>query len=287
MKIYHSKSNEQEVKQAIQKVREFTKNEKVLVGMQSLLSAIPYAGGPLSCILSEYRSRRNAERVFDAMIELKKAIDGLSDKDRNILSKDEVVEIIHGTLEEISKTTNEEKLRYLRNSMIKAFTEKEVVYSQKQFFLSILRDLTLGEIELIREIYLCSDPFIQIIPLTTSNISKFSSYEAYIPTKYEIRYEESAISQTLKKVLKQRLNHFSEGVLEGLIDSLDAKGLSRIRPNLEKNTVKIMTEVYYDPRIVSISTAENYMIYDKQPKETPIEASQTQFGKDFIKYIES
>jgi hypothetical protein len=91
--------------------------------------------------------------------ELKDDIEKLPHDKQHILSKDEVVETIHNTLEEITKTSSQDKVRYLRNSLTKAFTADDISYSQKQHYLSTLKELTLGELELMREIYILPDPF--------------------------------------------------------------------------------------------------------------------------------
>jgi len=140
----NSRGHKLETTRAIQKVKQFTNNEDVLAGVRVIISAIPPVGGPIAQILSEYQDRRNRKRIFDALGELQEAIKGLSDEKLNMLNKDEAVEIVHNTLEEIAKTSSEEKLRYLHNSLTKAFTGDEIAYSQKQFYLSTLKNLSSG-----------------------------------------------------------------------------------------------------------------------------------------------
>ncbi len=289
----HSKYQLQQAQQAIQKVKLSTKNEKIITNVQGLLTIVPHVGGPLCYILSEYRGKRNVERIFNALNKLKEIIEELSDEKRNILSEDEVIEIVQTTLEEIARTASDEKLRYLNNSLMKAFTKEDIVYSQKQFYLKTLRDLTLGELELIREIYLSTDPFVEMIPLRTpsNNFGIRSNHIYNIPTQYETRYEEPSTGGTLWEVLKNRLGHLSDGALQGIIDSLDSKGLSKISPNLEKSTVLIMTEIYYNPNQIEFRESQLHasqidMVSSQGPQQTPVAASQTQFGRDFIQYIQ-
>lgn len=295
----YPKSRAKEVRQAIEKVKESTNSDKVLVSIQGLLSIIPHASGPLSYVLSEYRGRRNAERIFNALIELQEEIEGLSDEKRNILSEDEVVEIVQNTLEEIARTSSEEKVRYLRNVLTKAFTNDEIAYSEKQLYMSTLRDLSNAELELIREIYMSPDPFVQIQTYrkreSSTGIGILSHIEQantfYLPTQYDIQYKEPDTGETLREVLQQRLRHLSEGTLEGLINSLDRKGLSNIHPNLEKRTVKIQKEMPYVPSQVTVRIPQTNMIsigtLEKTPSATPIEASHTPFGDGFIRYIQT
>lgn len=111
------------------------------------------------------------------------------------------------------------------------------------------------------------------------------------PQYYDVEYKESNTGENLQEVLLKRLEHLSRGTLEGLTDTLDAKGLSRIRLNLDKRTVKIMTETHRDvdqlvihlPRTNTVS----FQMPMERPSATPMEASRTQFGEDFIRYIQS
>ncbi len=293
------KSNEPETTQALQKIKQFTNNPNVLATVQALLGYIPYAGSTVALILSEYRSRRTEQRVFDTLDELRETIEGLSDEKRNILSEDEVVEIVQNTLEEIARTSSEEKVRYLRNVLTKAFTNDEIAYSEKQLYMSTLRDLSNAELELIREIYMSPDPFVQIQTYrkreSPTGIDILSHIEQantfYLPTQYDIQYKEPDTGETLREVLQQRLRHLSEGTLEGLINSLDKKGLSNIHPNLEKRTVKIQKEMPYVSSQVTVRIPQTNMIFiatlEKTPSATPIEASHTPFGDGFIRYIQT
>ncbi len=291
------KSDEQETKRAIEKVKQFTNDQNVLAGVQALLNIIPYAGSTLSLILSEYRSRRYSKRILATLVELREDIGRLEEEKRNILSQDEVIEVIHDTLAEIAKTSSEEKLRYLRNSLTKAFTKDDIDYSQKQFYLSKLTELSLGELELLRVIYLSPDPFEQIVPKRVSStvdsnaiLSVGQLNVVRLPPQYDIEYKEPTTGETLQEVLQKRLEHLSKGTLEGLIDALDARGLSRIRANLNERTVKILTETYPDanqlvPHLRQVDVVSFQMATGK-PGATPIEASRTQFGEDFIRYIQ-
>jgi hypothetical protein len=52
-----------------------------------------------------------------------------------------------------------------------------------------------------------------------------------------------------------------------------------------------MTEIYYDPNKIvlresQLHAAQIDMVSSQGPQQTPVEASQTQFGRDFIKYIQ-
>ena len=189
------KNDEQETKRAMQKISQLTNDQGVLVGVQALLNIIPYVGSTLNLILSEYRNRRNSKRIIDTLGELRNDIDRLEGGKQHVLSEDEVIEIMHDALEDIAKTSSEEKLRYLRNSLAKSFTNDEIAYSQKQFYLSTLTELSLGELELLREIYLSSDPFEQFIPKQMSS----TIGSVVIPNK----------ASFLQLACPQRLYHFA------------------------------------------------------------------------------
>jgi len=141
------------------------------------------------------------------------------------------------------------------------------------------------------------DPFVQTFPKRGSStgnsiLSDLEQSNVFrLPPQYDIEYKEPDTGETLREVLQQKLGHLSKGALEGLTNSLDAKGLSRIRPNLDKRTVKIMTETYRDINQIAFRVPQTNMISLQSlggtPSATPIEASQTEFGEDFIRYIRS
>jgi hypothetical protein len=106
-----------------------------------------------------------------------------------------------------------------------------------------------------------------------------------------IQYKEPQSGESLKGVLRLRLKHISLGALEGLVESLDGKGLMKIGLNLNKRTQKIMTETFRDPIVreleqIEINKTASWS-YQSFPQETPYEASRTEFGIDFIRYIQS
>lgn len=293
----NQEDDKQEAEQAIQKVKQLTNDQNVLAGVQALLNLIPFAGGTLSSILSEYRSRRTTKRIFDTISELRETIEDLGTEKQNILNPDEVIEIMHNALEEIAKTSSEEKLRYLRNCLTKSFTAAEIAYSQKELYLSMLIGLSLGELDLLKEIYLSSDTFVQTYPKKEPSSQHFFDPNvvhmniSHWPKQYKMEYKEPSTGETLQEVLQKRLKHISKGTLEGLIDILDARGLSKIRPNLSKRTIKIMTETNSEINqlITNVSRIDAASIRTsiEKPIATPIEASRTQFGEAFIQYIQS
>jgi len=293
----YSEDANKDIELAIQRVKQFTTNDKIIVSVQGFLNFIPCAGGTLSHILSVYREKRTIERIFKALNKLKEAIERLPEEKKKILSEDEIIEIVKYALEDIANTSSKEKLEYLHNSLIKAFTKEEVSYSQKQFYLSTLRNFSLGELELLKEIYLSSDPFVEIYPKRkqSNSISSPLYFERknvfYPPPQYLVQYKEPQSGETLKEMLQLGLKHLSLGTLEGLIESLDGKGLTKIGPNLNSRTQKIMTETFRDPierelEQIEINKTASWS-YQSAPQKTPYEASRTEFGIDFIKYIQS
>lgn len=297
-------THKKETALVIEKVKQLTNDPNILASIETLLNIIPFAGGALSTILSEYRGRRNAKRILETLDELRNEIERNSSAKKDILSQDEVIELVHNTIEEIVKTSNDEKVGYLRNSLVRAFTNEEISYPQKQHYLAVLKDLTLGELELLKVIYLSGDPFdhryneprpifdpqsghisatyLQALQLARDGIDTFA-----LPAIDE--YTEPASGDTLRDVLKQKLSHISEGAVEGLTRFLDSKGLSNIEPNLEGRTIKIskrrdLTQLGVIPMQNSIAT---FQLSKDIPTKTPIEASRTKFGEDFIQYIRS
>ena len=74
-----------------------------------------------------------------------------------------------------------------------------------------------------------------------------------------------------------------------MISLLDNKGLSEIKPNLNKRTIKTgkyqsIDQIWSTPQ----ESNNTFMqIAGNMPNKTPIEASRTRFGEDFIQYIKS
>jgi len=286
-------SNKQETALAIKKVKQLTDDPNILASIQTLLNLIPYAGGALSTILSEYRSRRNCKRIFETLDELRKEIEQNPSAKKDVLSQDEVIEIVHSTLEEIMKTSNDEKVSYLRNSLVRAFTSEEISYAQKQHYLAVLKELTLGELEVLGVIYFSGDPFDQRyresqLIIGDSFVAQSGQRNTFTPLPVD-EYTEPVSGDTLRDVLEQKLRHISGGVVEGLTRSLDSKGLTNIEPNLDRRTIKIskgrdLAQLGAIPMQNSITT---FQLSKDVPTKTPIEASRNRFGEDFIKYIRS
>lgn len=287
----------------IARIKESSMGEKAAAGVVALLNVIPVVGGTIASILSEYRSRRNTERVVDALTQLKEAIEDKGTDFRVPLSEDQVVEVVHNALEELTKTSSQEKATYLRNAFTKSFTHEEIDYLQKQYYLTTLSGLSLGEIELLKVIYVLRDPFVDVNDLPNREEEVFRSRfpnatttvfpYRYYPRSYETTYRDPIAGKSLSKVLEEDLKQLSLGTLEGLIRSLDAKGLSNISPNLGRRTMKFMTEVQGNignSGYLTILSSSTGTVTGATALEvvqsTPIEASSTPFGQDFLKYVQ-
>ena len=291
----NSTDKKEDKKKALQKVQHLTDDSNILASIQVLLNIIPYAGGVLSAILSEYRNRRTAKRILDTLDELRRSMENLPEEKRYILSEDEAIEIVYSTLEEISKTSSTDKVKYLRNSLLKSFTNDEIEYKKKELYISTLKDLTQGELDLLNVIYLSYDPFDQTFSYEPSsdNLGVFSlgnqANTIHLASLGFDTYEEPDSGDTLEDVLNQKLNYLTGGTLYGLINLLDKKGLSEIKTNLNQRTIK--KKNYQNINHLGImpqqTNTASMRLNGAMPNKTPIEASRTSFGEDFIQYINS
>lgn len=277
---------------AIERVRELSPTENTLAAANVVLSAIPYAGGPLAAILSEYRGRRYANRIFGTLEALHKALQECKTPIETVLNEDQVVEIVYETLEEIAKISSEDKVRYLNNSLVRAFTDNKIDYPSKQHYLSVLKLLTLAELDLLRVVYFQGDPFVSTYPKrpSDSDVPVWNNPNLVVLPlmTYETEYRDSDDGESLRTVLQARMSKYTSGILEGLIGSLDAKNLSNIRENLGRRTIRIDRELpAHGPSNVYVNRQQTYVLAstERPLQSTPIEASRTEFGRDFLDYI--
>lgn len=244
-------------------------------------------------MLTEYRGRRNAQRVFEALESLKQAVESKASA-ADALTEDQVVEVVHETFEELVKTSSEEKVKYLKNSLAKAFAADKIPYFRKQLYLSVLRDLSLAEIDLLRVIYLYSDPFVISHPLPRpQRAAPGDPYTVTVATTFggstwKTEYQEG-VGRNLLEELAESLPGYDQGTLDGTIGALDSRALTRIRPNLDGRAIKIMTEVPNEQggSVLYVPETTTGMLMNQAPRSTPIEASQTDFGREFIDYVGS
>lgn len=286
-----------EVETAIDKLRHHGISDKGLTAVQATLAVIPWAGGALSTVLGENRSAKAATKVADAFEALHRVVKDQGVELSEVLDEDQVVEVVHSTVEEIVKSSDSDKIRYLKNAMINSFTDGDIKFAEKQTYLAILKTLTIPELGILNLIYLSGDPFEETLDVPQPGLSGSDSailaatdYRSSLRIlSYTYEYREPQDGNTLHDVITSTLGDLQPGLTNGVISILDSKGLTEILPNVDRRTVKRQIPVRnsqdatlyvsdYDRASLALGSPE-------PPRSTPIEASRTEFGRQFIQYI--
>ena len=268
------------------------------------LNLIPYAGGTIASLISTHTNSKRINKICESIKLLYEKIKENDIKVENILKEEEVIELLEKTLNEIAKSSHKKKIKYLQNALIKSFTNKDITFRKKEFYLNILTNRSIGEIQLLNVIYKDDDTFIKRIYTQKQEPPSDDSHLNFINRLQDancigINYKEGEVKYVkgniaLKEYLESIFNKTETGVLAGIIFTLDSKGITSIKDNLTDTTVKeiIMkyTDVFKDTdsTIFNIPTYNSNMHIDQNQRTgTPIKNSQTEFGIDFIDYIDS
>jgi hypothetical protein len=274
--------------------------------IQSLLGIIPYAGGPLSTIFGNYLQNEKFKRLIVAVDHLAKKVavnDHVLDQ---LLTESQVCELLEKHLLEIGITADETKQEYLKNSLVNGFTSVNEDFNTKEIFLSLLKNLTVIEILLLKEIYLLDDPFVdQKFPIKlgagvhSSGGGLFSHGDTgFISSIKQVNAETSYLpgETTYMKGGWTLEEHFDRkfgdkwSVLKGACYLLDGKGLSSVVKQLKSNVRKIV-EMRPANEANSIAFLGGAMrvgtsgLLISLEQASAIEGSRTSLGSQFIKYI--
>lgn len=239
-------------------------------------------------------------KVTSAIQELAERVNENDSKIAEFLNEDQVCELLEKHLSEIANTSDAIKNDYLKQSLFNSFTNSSLDFEDKELYFSILKGLSSTEIILLKTLYLSTDPFVdKKYPERTFNIQDPLSNK--IITQYQIekteyingnRSLESQLEQTFQKKWP---------IIQGAYNLLDSKGLTNIRENLNKKTVKeltmkavetdspnYLTTLYSNPSTNFLagnsSTLTRMPIYGEDAK-TPYEASKTKLGQQLIDYV--
>lgn len=154
---------EYEVARAVEKLRESPLRSRAETAILAVLNVIPYAGGSIASVLSAYSTEKKFERVFGTLDALSSAIKDTHTKVEEILTKDQVSELLDEALPQIATVSDDGKLRYLRTGLITSFTSKTLPYDTKHFFLTVLAGLTYLELRVLRVLYCDGDPYEHVV----------------------------------------------------------------------------------------------------------------------------
>src|SRR5258705_1889541 len=167
-------------------------------GAITLIRLIPYAGGAIAGIISEKANQRRFERVCDVLSDLNARLESQQSDPEQHLSKDQIIEVVHETLQTASTASDEKKIQALKNGLGYAFLSDDS-FDRKHLFLQILRGCTSMELLLLPELYGAADPYIvregspptapeipswqhpSTLTLNNLGISTASASERYVP----------------------------------------------------------------------------------------------------------
>jgi len=281
-------------------ITETGKREKVIKVLLPLLSAIPYVGGSLATVISNYYSDKQLHKIASAIEYLCKQIQSVDVEIAEFLTEDQTVELIHKSLNEISIASNDDKIKLLKQLLVNSFVMSDVTFELKEICLKILSDMTVPEIMLFSIVYFKPDPFINIIypkeyyDRNTFNLSK-PSHKIY--ASMTLPYEEDSATfaegdKSLRDYLNSEFGDSNKTVIDGAIARLDSKGITAIRDNINDTTIKTFNMKQFNPLAVNIvnpviqATIFSPTIKeDKDKNRTPIEKCKTEFGLDFKRMV--
>lgn len=248
----------------------------------TLLNLIPYAGGAIAAVVGEYGSSRRLEKICDVLSGLNDALERRGVRPEKYLTKDQIIELVHESLQAAATTSDEMKIQAFKNGLCYAMTEN-AAFADKQLFLSVLRDLTSHEIALFQCIYGSDDPYRSCVGATPS-----LGFPGSLTTPAGFWRPKRTIPggdlPPLMKFLNERLRVSEMAVAAGL-RMLDSKGLADSAPHLNEN---YRTEYVWVPGSLELSSFVQEPVFLRPadaPKATPLSLCQTEFGKKFLNFM--
>jgi hypothetical protein len=127
--------------------------------ISAALNAIPFAGGSLASLMGSYSTEKKFERVFETLDALSDSVRNSAKKVDDILTRDQVTELLNETLPRIAKASGDDRIRFLRTGLINSFTTDALAYDTKHLFLTMVGDLSYVELKVLRSIYCTPDPY--------------------------------------------------------------------------------------------------------------------------------
>lgn len=273
----------EEINTLIESVVQRTPPGVATSGAVAMLNLIPYVGGAVASILSEFASNQRIEKICEVLSELNAGLrrHGLSAE--RYLSKDQVVELVYETLQAASVASDQGKVEALKRALVHAFVSPEP-FDRKQLFLQILRETTNVELTLLRVLYEAPDPFIVGRGGPERTADNASPRHPNLPKGFwhTEGLAENKGGQSLLKYLAARAQ-LDTAIVEGALRRLDGRGLASAGPNLDRSEWKIVSwlpmpeEHIRDLQVASIGYEAGKDV------RSPLEASRTKLGEEFLK----
>jgi len=288
----------------------------------ALINLMPLAGGTLSSFLSDHLNKRKLEKIIDALQNLQKQFEDRDARINTLLNEDQVGELLERHLVEISITSDNEKIEFLKNSLANSLMSEDIEFDEKEFYLQVLKDMTIAEIHVLKMLYGRGDPFVKKkYPIQSEQNQTRSGSHTHGDLLNLIDNREASMKpiyvkdtehykkngQSLESYFKEK---FSEKwpLIRSACAKLDSKGLSNLTANLSntnyleivmKNTTPtnyssldvhnyLASPMHNARNALGRTNQENWDSLDKlndgDPK-TPYEASRTDLGMSFFQSI--
>jgi len=153
------------VKEEINKMPDdvkLTPKEKLDIVVESALQLIPWIGGPLATAYFGTKNEKRFKRIENFYEELSLQIQEKGIQFNSIEAHDEdaLIAVIEKLNEKVEQEVLNEKRNYFKNFLMNSLIEptKKYNYDERRFFLDVLADMTLLEIQLIVELSKVKSP---------------------------------------------------------------------------------------------------------------------------------
>lgn len=134
-----SDENTGNVEKLIGEIRQLAVPDISRTGTIALINLVPYAGGSIATVMAEFQSKTKVEKICDALALLDRKVKESGTKVEDILDQEQVVKLIHETIEKIALSSEEKHITYLKNALVSSFTNESIPYEQKKLYMSIVR----------------------------------------------------------------------------------------------------------------------------------------------------
>ncbi len=249
-------------------------------------------------MIGEFASQRKTDRLCEVLSSLNATLETHKADPEEHLSKDQIVEVVHDTLQTAATTSDDRKLEALKQGLGYAFLADDP-FERKQVFLQVLRGATVLELAVLEKVYDVGDPYIvnegpihtSIRPelagseLNVTGVSLATSYATATAVAQgfwePVKNEDRNMGKLLSFLAKQ--TDLDEGMLAGVLRLLDSKGLTSAAANLNRTDSKVVKWVPFSAgsSYVAVSPTSGYSFNVVKP--SPIEATRTEFGAEFLR----
>jgi hypothetical protein len=257
---------------------------------------IPYAGGPVASLLGEWASGRKIDKICDVLAHIHETLHDHKIDPTKHLTEDQVIEVVHDTLSEVSTSSDQKKINALKRGLGYAFTSDDP-FERKQLYLKVLRELTSLEILMLSTLYGASDPYqlsFRDPSYSIPDYSKPATYHGGV-LKFAKVAEDGAWrrARNFEKDEQPVLGDYladkasiNRQDADAALRRLDAQGLSSAGPNLDSRRAVWSEWVPRSPSLYSAIVPTTMTIgIGEKVLPSAMEASRTDFGREFIRYF--